>query len=165
MNFICPSKLQGENGKKISRKIPTLVCGQKWKKLWNIRVIVTVVWALGKVPMGLERGLKNLKTKYVPEWITKRKFTLIQKGLLRRTAPNNYIPITYLHIMWKILIAQIREELFDLRTNRGLLPEENMKKTIISIVISALVTVNKWLISEVENMEIRRWVDSMQTSA
>ena len=47
----------------------------------------------------------------VTEWMTKGKTILIQKDLLKGTTPNNYRPITCLHIMWKILTAQIREEI------------------------------------------------------
>ena len=40
------------------------------------------------------------------------------------TAPNNYRPITCLLMMWKILTAQIREEIYHSLTSRGLLPDE-----------------------------------------
>ena len=40
------------------------------------------------------------------------------------TAPNNYRPITCLPVMWKILTAQIREEIYYSLTSRGLFPEE-----------------------------------------
>ena len=43
----------------------------------------------------------------VPEWMTKGKTTLIQKDPSKRTAPNNYRPISCLTMMWKLLTAQI----------------------------------------------------------
>ena len=52
----------------------------------------------------------------IPKWVTKRNTTLIQKG----TTPNNYRPITCLPMMWKILTAQIREEIYDLPTSSRL---------------------------------------------
>ena len=52
------------------------------------------------------------KTK-VLEWVTKGKTTLIQKDLLKGTAPPNYRPITCLPMMWKILTAQIREKIYN----------------------------------------------------
>ena len=61
---------------------------------------------------------------HVPEWITKRKTTLIQKDPLKGTAPNNYRPITFLPKMWKILIAQIREEIYYSLTSHLLFSEE-----------------------------------------
>ena len=48
---------------------------------------------------------KCLQGAQVPEWMTKGKTTLIQKDPCKRTAPNNYRPITYLPMMWKILTA------------------------------------------------------------
>ena len=65
-----------------------------------------------------------LQKAYVPEWMIKGKTTLIQKDPLKGTAPNNYRPVTYLTVTWKILTAQIREEIYYSLTNRGLFSEE-----------------------------------------
>ena len=35
-----------------------------------------------------------LQGAHIPEWLTKEKTTLIQKDPVKRTAPNNYRPIT-----------------------------------------------------------------------
>ena len=56
--------------------------------------------------------------------MTKRRTTLIQKDSSKRTTPNDYRPITCLPMMWKILTAQIREEIYDSLTSRGLFPDE-----------------------------------------
>ena len=56
--------------------------------------------------------------------MTKGKTTLIQEDLPKGTAPNNYRPITCLPIVRKILIAQIREEIYDSLTSHGLFPED-----------------------------------------
>ena len=63
---------------------------------------------------------KCLQTTHVPEWMNKRRTTLIQKHPNKGTAPNNYRPITCLLMMWKILTAQIREEIYYSLTSRGL---------------------------------------------
>ena len=55
---------------------------------------------------------KCLQTAHVLEWMTKGGTTLIQKDPNKGTAPNNYRPITCLPMMWKILTAQIREEIY-----------------------------------------------------
>ena len=65
-----------------------------------------------------------LQEANVPKWMTKGKTPLIHKDLLKGTAPNNYRPIMCLPIMWKILIAQIREEIYDLLTSCGLFLKE-----------------------------------------
>ena len=56
--------------------------------------------------------------------MTKGKITLIQKDLLKGTAPSNYSSITCLPMMWKILIAQIWEEIYYSLTSRGFFPGE-----------------------------------------
>ena len=56
--------------------------------------------------------------------MTKGKTTLIQKDPSKGTAPNNYRPITCLHMMWKILTAQIKEKIYYSLTSRGLFPDE-----------------------------------------
>ena len=50
--------------------------------------------------------------------------TLIQKGPSKRTAPNNYRPITCLPMAWKILTTKIREKIYYSLTSRGLFPDE-----------------------------------------
>ena len=73
--------------------------------------------------IALERN-RCIEGAHVPEWMTKGKTPLIQKLLLKKTVPNNYRPITCLLIMWKILTAKIREEIYYSLTSRGLIPEE-----------------------------------------
>ena len=68
-------------------------------------------------------------TKYhkfvqVPDWMTKRKTTLIQKDPSKGTVPNNYRPINCLPMMEKIFKAQIREDIYYSLKSRGLFREE-----------------------------------------
>ena len=56
--------------------------------------------------------------------MTKGKTTLIQKDTLKRTAPNNYRPLIYLPVIWKIRTAQIGEIYFSL-ISRGIFPDES----------------------------------------
>ena len=56
--------------------------------------------------------------------MTKGRTTLIQKEPNKGTAPNNYRLITCLPMMWIILTAQIREEIYHSLTSRGLFPDE-----------------------------------------
>ena len=56
--------------------------------------------------------------------MTKGRTTLIQKDPNTGTAPNNYRPITCLTMMWKILTAQIREDIYYFLTSRRLFPDE-----------------------------------------
>ena len=65
-----------------------------------------------------------LQGAQVPYWITKGKTTLIQKDPSKGTAPNNYRPITCLQMIWKILTAQIGENIFYSLTRHGLFPDE-----------------------------------------
>ena len=75
----------------------------------------------GRLALEMNRCLQGAQ---VPEWMTKGKTTLIQKDPSKRTAPNNYRPITCLRMMWKILTAQIREKIYNSLTSRGLFPDE-----------------------------------------
>ena len=65
-----------------------------------------------------------LQDAQIPEWMTKGKTALIQKDPSKGTAPNNYRPITWLTMMWKILIAKIREGIYYSLTSHGLFPDE-----------------------------------------
>ena len=67
---------------------------------------------------------RRLQDAEVPDWMTKGKTTLIQKEASKGTVPNNYRPITCLPMMWKILTAQIREEIYYSLISRGLFPNE-----------------------------------------
>ena len=60
---------------------------------------------------------------YLNGWL-KEKTTLIQKDPSKGTTLNNYRPITCQAMMWKILTAQIREEIYYSLTSRGLFPAE-----------------------------------------
>ena len=75
----------------------------------------------GRLAREINRCLLGVQ---VSEWMTKRKTTLIQKDPSKGTAPNNYIPITCLQMMRKILTAQIREKIYYSLTSRGLFPDE-----------------------------------------
>ena len=65
-----------------------------------------------------------LQRTQVPDWMTKWNTTLIQKEPSKGTTQKNYRPITCLPTMWKILTAQIREEIYYSLRSRGLFPEE-----------------------------------------
>ena len=56
--------------------------------------------------------------------MTKGRTTLIQKDRNKGTTPNNYRPIIYLPMMWKIFTAQIKEEIYYSLTSRSLFPDE-----------------------------------------
>ena len=67
---------------------------------------------------------RSLQITHVPEWMTEGRITLIQKDPHTGTAPDKYRPMTCLLMMWKILTAQIREEIYFSLTSHGLFPEE-----------------------------------------
>ena len=76
----------------------------------------------GRLALEMNRCLHGAK---LPEWMTKRKNILIQNNPSKGTAPNNYRPITCQTMMWKILTAQIRENIYYALTSRGLFPNEH----------------------------------------
>ena len=79
-----------KNLKESNRKVPGHdgIHGFWFKKFTSIH---------GRLALEMNRCLQ---TAQVPECITKGKSKLIQKDPSKRTAPNNYRPITYLSMMW-----------------------------------------------------------------
>ena len=75
----------------------------------------------GRLALEMNRCLQRAQ---VPDWMTKGKTALIQKDPSKGTAPNNNRLITCLPIMWKILTAQIKEEIYYSLTSHGLFSEE-----------------------------------------
>ena len=67
---------------------------------------------------------KYIQKSEIPEWMTKRKSTLIQKDRLKGTVPNKYRPITCLPMMWKILRAKIREKICYILINHWILSDK-----------------------------------------
>ena len=67
---------------------------------------------------------KCIQKTEIPEWMTKRKTTLIQKDPYKGTAPNNYRSIMCLPLMWKILTAQIREKIYYSLISCEIFPKE-----------------------------------------
>ena len=67
---------------------------------------------------------KCLQETNIPEWITKGKTTLIQKDQQKETVPINNRPIRCRPMMWKILTAQIRDEIYYSLINRRLFLDE-----------------------------------------
>ena len=63
---------------------------------------------------------RRLPEADVPEWMIKGKTMLIQKDPIKGTASYNYRPITCLPVIWKILTAQIREEIYKSLISCGL---------------------------------------------
>ena len=68
---------------------------------------------------GVENSESNnndnrcLQKTDILEWLTKEKTTLIQKDTKKGTTPNNDRPTQCLPMTWKILTAQIKEEVYD----------------------------------------------------
>ena len=71
--------------------------------------------------------IRCLQGAHVPEKTIKGKTPLIQKEPGKGTALNNYRPITYLPMMWNILTAQKRGEIYHSLTSHGLFPEEQKR--------------------------------------
>ena len=105
---------------------------------------------------------KCLQTAHVPEWMTKGRTTLIQKDLNKGTATNNYRPITCLQMMWKILTAQIREEIYHSLTSRGLFPDEQKGCCKGSRGIAELLYIDQHILDESKtrrNNLAMAWID------
>ena len=105
---------------------------------------------------------RYLQDAQVPDWMTKRKTTLIQKNPSKGTAPNNYRPITCLPMMWKILTAQIREEIFYSLTSRKLFLDEQKGCRKGSRDKAELLYINQHILNESKNRRknlAKAWID------
>ena len=49
----------------------------------------------------------------IPKWMTTGKTILCQKNLGKRNAVNNYRPISYLPLMWKLMIEIISNSVYE----------------------------------------------------
>ena len=67
---------------------------------------------------------KCIQKTEIPERMTKRKTTLIQKDPLKGNASINYRPIRCQLMIWKILTAQVREKIYISLISREIFPEE-----------------------------------------
>ena len=98
----------------------------------------------------------------VSDWMTKGKTTLIQKDPSKGTAPNNYRPINCLPMMWKILTAQIREEIYYSLTSRGLFPNEQKGCRKGSRGTAELLYIDQHILNESKNRRknlAMAWID------
>ena len=100
---------------------------------------------------------KCLQRAHVPEWMTKEKTILIQKDPNKGTARNNYRPITCLPMMWKILTAQIREEIYYSLNSRGLFPDEQKEYYKGSRGSAWLLYIDQHILNESKTREIYLW--------
>ena len=92
-----------------------------------------------------------LQDAQVPDCMTKGKTTLIQKNPSKGTDPNNYRPITCLPMMWKILTAQIREEIYCSLTSHRLFPDEQKGCLKGSRGIAELLYIDQHILNESKN--------------
>ena len=98
-----------------------------------------------RLALEMNRCLQDVQ---VPDWMTKGKTTLIQKVPSKGTAPNNYIPITCLPMMWKILTAQIREKINYSLIRRRLFPNEQKGCLKGSRGTAELLYIDKHILNE-----------------
>ena len=105
---------------------------------------------------------KCLQDAQVPDWMTKGKTTLIQKDPSKGSAPNNYRPIICLPMMWKILTAQIREEIYYSLISRGLFPDEQKGCRKGSRGTAELLYIDQHVLNESKNRRknvAMAWID------
>ena len=114
------------------------------------------------IPDRLEMN-RCLQWAQIPEWMIKGKTTLFQKDPRKGTAPNNYRPITCLPNLWKILTAQVREEVYYSLTSREFFTEEQKNCRKGSRGITELLYIDQHILNESKtrgkNLAMT-WIDS-----
>ena len=100
-------------------------------------------------------------------------YTSGSHNLSQKTRPNNkqqkkknfqnYVLAVPANHRIKLKESEKKDKYFDLA--RELKKPWNMKVTIIPIFIGAFGTVTKWLLKELEDIEVAEWVETIQTTA
>ena len=113
----------------------------QWYQLYTTGTVIPIVY-------DRHSDTNCIQQAHVPKWITKGKTMLIQKDFLKETAQINYRPITCLPMMWKIFTAQIREEIYNKLTSRGLFPEKQKGRRKWSRSTAELLHIEQHIIDE-----------------
>ena len=92
-----------------------------------------------------------LQDAQVSDWMSKGQIKLIQEEPSKGTAPNNYRPITCLPMMWKILTAQIKKDIHNSLTSRGLFPDEQKGCRKESRGPAELLCIDQHILNESKN--------------
>ena len=121
-------------------------------------------------------GFKNSPpstTDLLPKWINAYRKLIYSNGWIKGrplwskrphigTAPNNYWAITCLPMMWKILTAQIKEEIYNSLISRGIFPDEQKGCRKRTKGTGELLCIDQHILNESEtrrmNLE-RAWID------
>ena len=70
--------------------------------------------------MRLSVGLEG----ETPPRMTKRRTVLIQKSKLKGNEASSYLPVTCLHLTWKLLTGRTADEIYGFLENKGILLEK-----------------------------------------
>ena len=98
--------------------------------------------------------------------MTKGRTTLIQKDPNKGTAPNNYRLITWLPMTWKILTAQVKEEIYYSLTSRSLFPDEQKGCCKGSRGTAELLYIDQHILDESKTRRknlAMAWIDNKKT--
>ena len=100
---------------------------------------------------------------FVPSWLTKGRTALMQKDKCKGNIASNYIPITCLSLMWKLLIGVIADQIYGHLDQQKLLPEEKTRWRKTSTGSNDLLYIDWPVIREIKsrkkNLPIT-WADS-----
>ena len=91
---------------------------------------------------------KCIQETEMPEWMTKEITTQIQKDVIKGNAPVNYWPITCLSMMWKILTAQIREQIYYSLISHGMFPDDQKGCCMRTRCTEELLRIDQHILSE-----------------
>ena len=100
---------------------------------------------------GKKRSKLNeyLDSGFLPSWLTKGKTPLLQKDKSKCNIASNYRPITYLPLIWKLLLGVIVAQIYGHLHQEKLLPEE--RKGWERRSRGALLYINRAVIREVRS--------------
>ena len=92
-----------------------------------------------------------LDSEFVPSWLTRGNSSLLQKDKSRGNVASNYIPITCLPLMWKLLTGVIADQIYPHLDQEKLLPEEQKGCRKGSRGTNDLLYIDRAVIKEVKS--------------
>ena len=92
-----------------------------------------------------------LDSGFVPSWLTGGRTSLLQKDKSKGNVASNYMPITCLPLMWKLLTGVITDQIYAHLHQEKLLPEEQKGCANVSRRTNNLLYIDRAVSKEVKS--------------
>ena len=90
---------------------------------------------------------------FMHSWLTRGRTSLLQKDKSKGNLASNYRPITYLPLMWKLVIGVITDQIYAHLDQEKLLPEEQKRWRNGSRGTNNLLYIDQAVVKEVKSRD------------